>query len=158
MSAELTLFLIEEGYPLEKAKAVAAAAPSTVADLALALLEALPGALTVAEARAQAERAPLAPAKGGRSWSEVKTGPNTRVQHASDEDFDDEGNPQPLRPVYTPVLGADGLTDRQRAAVATVGLCPNCQQPKNDHLPGCARIDATFDNRSVTKDRLPPAV
>lgn len=55
-----------------------------------------------------------------------------------------------------PVVGPDGLTDRQREAVASgVGLCPNCQQPKNRHLPGCARASG-YDSKAVTKDPLPP--
>lgn len=61
-------------------------------------------------------------------------------------------------PVFTqPVIGPDGLTDKQRAALGTVGLCPNCQQPKDDHLPGCARASGE-DPKARTKDRLSPAV
>ena len=55
------------------------------------------------------------------------------------------------------VVGPDGLTDKQRAAVGGVGLCQNCQQPNNSHLPGCARASKE-DMRAVTKDPLPPAV
>jgi len=56
------------------------------------------------------------------------------------------------------VVGDDGLTDKQRIGAATVGLCPNCQQPTNDHLPGCARIPETgSDSRAVTKQPLPPS-
>lgn len=55
-----------------------------------------------------------------------------------------------------PVVGPDGLTDVQRAAVASgVGLCANCQQPKNRHLPGCARASGE-DPKARTKDPLPP--
>lgn len=71
---------------------------------------------------------------------------------------DEEGNPVLPRAVkhHVPVVGADGLTDTQRNAVASgVGLCPNCQQPKNRHLPGCARASG-YDQRAVTKDPLPP--
>lgn len=56
---------------------------------------------------------------------------------------------------YVPVVGPDGLTDQQRAAVGTVGLCQNCQQPKNAHLPGCA-VASGEAPRAVTKDPLPP--
>lgn len=58
---------------------------------------------------------------------------------------------------FTPVVGDDGLTDKQRAAVGNVGLCPNCQQPNNDHLPGCARASGE-DPRAVTKRGLSPSV
>jgi hypothetical protein len=61
-------------------------------------------------------------------------------------------------PVYrVPVVGADGLTDKQRAAVGGVGLCANCQQPNNDHLPACAKASG-LDKRAVTKEALPPSV
>ena len=61
---------------------------------------------------------------------------------------------------YAPVLGIDGLTDKQRAATKNcVGLCQNCQQPENDHLPGCARIPGMgSDMRARTKAALPPAI
>jgi hypothetical protein len=58
---------------------------------------------------------------------------------------------------YVPVVGPDGLTDIQRAAVGGVGLCPNCQQPNNRHLPGCARASGE-DRKAVTKTALPPVV
>ena len=56
-------------------------------------------------------------------------------------------------------VGADGLTDSQRAGVTRgIPLCPNCQQPTNDHLPGCARIpELGTDPRAVTKAPLPPS-
>lgn len=59
------------------------------------------------------------------------------------------------------VVGPDGLTDAQRIGAATVGLCPNCQQPKNNHLPGCLRdpragFTEKEQGRAITKDRLPP--
>lgn len=56
-----------------------------------------------------------------------------------------------------PVVGADGLTEKQRVAVGSVGLCGNCQQPNNSHLPGCARASGE-DKRAFTKDPLSPAV
>lgn len=56
-----------------------------------------------------------------------------------------------------PVVGPDGLTAKQRAAIGGVGLCANCQQPNNGHLPGCAK-ESGEDKRAVTKDPLPPAV
>lgn len=57
------------------------------------------------------------------------------------------------------VVGPDGLTDSQRAGVARgIPLCPNCQQPTSDHLPGCARIpELGTDPRAVTKAPLPPS-
>lgn len=58
---------------------------------------------------------------------------------------------------HVPVVGPDGLTDRQRAAVGTVGLCPNCQQPKNAHAPGCA-VASGEDPKARTANRLPPLV
>lgn len=51
--------------------------------------------------------------------------------------------------------GPDGLTPKQRAAVGTIGLCPNCQQPRNDHVPGCS-VASGYDVRAVTKTPLPP--
>jgi len=68
-----------------------------------------------------------------------------------------EGSDERARVLHVPVVGADGLTDKQRAAVGTVGLCPNCQQPKNDHQVGCSRIDPSYDSKSVTKGTLPPS-
>lgn len=58
---------------------------------------------------------------------------------------------------YVPVVGPDGLTEKQRAAVGKQGLCPNCQQPTDDHLPACARQSGE-DPKAVTKKGLPPAV
>lgn len=61
------------------------------------------------------------------------------------------------------VVGPDGLTDAQRVALAKgVGLCPNCQQSNERHLPGCLRDPANgFTDkergRAVTKAKLPPA-
>ncbi len=60
-----------------------------------------------------------------------------------------------LHGTYVPVKGPDGLTDVQRGALSTVGLCSNCQQPNNDHLPGCA-VASGEDRRAVTKSALPP--
>lgn len=61
-------------------------------------------------------------------------------------------------PIYVPATGPDGLTAKQRAAVeAGVGLCSNCQQPKDDHLPSCAKASG-MDKRAVTKGALPPAI
>jgi hypothetical protein len=56
---------------------------------------------------------------------------------------------------YVPVQGPDGLTDKQRAAIGGVGLCSNCQQPKNSHLPGCS-VASGYDVKARTKDPLPP--
>lgn len=54
-----------------------------------------------------------------------------------------------------PVVGSDGLTDQQRAAVGKQGLCSNCQQPNNAHLPGCA-VASGENPRAVTKAPLSP--
>ena len=53
------------------------------------------------------------------------------------------------------------LSAEQEQALATgVGLCPNCQQPKNDHLPGCSRAFADpndpFLKGAITKNKLNP--
>lgn len=147
MNAELALFLIEKGIPVAKAKDIAAEAVS-LSDIALGIMDALPGAMSVAEAKEMASYAPLV------------------VDMAS-------GTPQPSRsdsaPVFrqpedgtaravvhrVSVVGPDGLTDVQRAAVGTVGLCPNCQQPRTSHLPGCA-VASGENPRAVTKAPLPP--
>lgn len=59
-------------------------------------------------------------------------------------------------PTQTRVVGGAALTPEQEAAIGTVGLCPNCQQPNNNHLPGCARQSGE-DPRAVTKNPLPAA-
>ena len=64
--------------------------------------------------------------------------------------------------LHVPAVDAGGLTPRQRSAVdGGVGLCPNCHEPNNDHLPGCSRMSvngfAPMDPRAVTKDPLPPS-
>lgn len=64
-------------------------------------------------------------------------------------------NPERARVLQVPARGNDGLTDKQRAAMSTVGLCPNCQEPNNDHLPGCARASGEVPN-AITKTQLPP--
>ncbi len=82
--------------------------------------------------------------------------PGTRVASATAPAF--EVIPQhgdALHGTYVPVKGADGMTDVQRAALGNVGLCSNCQQPNNDHLPGCA-VASGEDRRAVTKSALPP--
>ena len=59
--------------------------------------------------------------------------------------------------------GADGLTAAQRRGVdAGIALCPNCQLPENDHIPGCLRnpksgFTEKERNRAVTKPPLPPS-
>lgn len=57
---------------------------------------------------------------------------------------------------------AGTLTAKQQAALdGGIGLCPNCQQPTNDHIPGCARIAVggmpPMDPRAVTRSPLPVA-
>jgi hypothetical protein len=162
LNAELALFLIEESIPIEKAKAIAAEATS-VSDIALGIMDALPGALTVAEAKAIAERAPLVVDYGtGRAVPSRNDAP-PQVRPRGEPGLLEHDTKQVAHGVYTPVLGPDGLTDNQRAAMARgVGLCPNCQQPKTDHLPGCSRVSANgfepVDPKAVTKDPLSPAV
>jgi hypothetical protein len=157
LNAELALFLIEQGIPLAKAKVIAAEATSA-ADIAFGILDALPGAMTVTEARELAARAPLVvDMRSGRAVpaKPEPLGPQPVVLGEHD-------TPQVAHGTYSPVVGVDGLTDKQRAALGKVGLCPNCQQPKNDHLPGCARVSANgfepMDPKARTKDPLPPAV
>lgn len=162
MNAALALFLIEESIPIEKAKAIAAEATSE-ADIAFGILDALPGALTVAEARAVAARAPLVVDYG--SGKAVPSKPDTTPRVRGPQVAGEHDTPQVVHGIYTPVVGDDGLTDAQRAALphnGGVGLCPNCQQPKNSHLPGCARTSSNgfepMDPKARTKDPLPPAV
>jgi hypothetical protein len=148
VNADLALYLIEQGIPLDKAKVIAAEAVSN-ADIAFGVLEALPGAFTVAEAKVIAAEAPLVVdmASGKAEPSRYDSPPIVAV----------EGTEERARVLRVPVLGPDGLTDIQRDAVGTVGLCPNCQQPKNRHLPACARASGE-DPTARTKGRLPPAV
>lgn len=59
--------------------------------------------------------------------------------------------PTPQRPAT-----AADLSEAQSAALASgIGLCPNCQQPNNDHLPACTRATG-YDERAVTKNKLNP--
>jgi hypothetical protein len=68
--------------------------------------------------------------------------------------MDPRAAPPPPTPQRPP--SADDLSEAQSAALASgIGLCPNCQQPNNDHLPGCARATGE-DNRAVTKNKLTP--
>lgn len=156
MNAELALYLVEQSIPLEKAKSMAAEATGSPADLALAILEALPGALSVAEALDMARAAPPVLVQSTAALKPPRTGPR---------DFEPGlhavgGNSEFVHGTYAPVVGSDGLTDAQRNAVGTVGLCPNCQQPNNAHLPACARVGANgfeaVDPKARTKDPLPP--
>jgi hypothetical protein len=53
--------------------------------------------------------------------------------------------------------GAGPAFGAARVVKSTVPLCPNCQQPTDDHLPGCARIpDTGTDPKAVTKNPLSP--
>lgn len=84
----------------------------------------------------------------------------SRVVHSKQPDAPQRQAPAESRDfihgTYVPVKGPDGLTDKQRAALQTgVGLCPNCQQPTNDHLPACARASGEVP-KAVTKPALPP--
>jgi len=149
MSAELILYLIEQGIPLHKAKEVEAQEPQSTPELVLALIEFAD--VAISDARGFAEGAPPLTNRPVRVKPQNENLPPA-VQTALQEGDDF------VKPRYVPVVGADGLTDKQRAAVQSgVGLCPNCQQPKNAHLPGCARQSGE-DARAVTHDPLPPAV
>jgi hypothetical protein len=55
--------------------------------------------------------------------------------------------------------GQDGLDAVQAQAVAQGRtLCPNCQHPEDDHLPGCSRIPGMgSDAKARTKGALPAA-
>ncbi len=79
------------------------------------------------------------------------------VATVTQQDLNDVRPENPERALVhrVPIVGADGLTEKQRAAVGGVGLCSNCQQPKNSHLPGCAQASGE-DPRARTKDPLPP--
>lgn len=56
----------------------------------------------------------------------------------------------------------NGLTAVQQAGVDRgKSLCPNCQNPEDEHVPGCLRDpDNGFSGRerkrAITHDRLPP--
>lgn len=161
MNADLALYLIEKGIPLDKAKAIATEATNE-ADVAFGVLDALPGAMSVAEARELAANAPLANLRVPVPLNSRQTQTQQETKSASIA-IPEHDTKQVAHGVYTPVLGPDGLTDGQRAAIANgVGLCPNCQQPKDNHLPGCARVGARgfepVDPKAVTKDRLSPSV
>ncbi len=71
----------------------------------------------------------------------------------------DRGVASPTNPAgvqRVAVLNANGLTAAQQAALdGGIGLCPNCQQPTNNHLPGCARASGE-DPKARTKAPLPP--
>lgn len=62
--------------------------------------------------------------------------------------------PPPPTPQRPP--SRDDLSPAQIAALSDGrGLCPNCQQPTDDHLPGCARATGE-DNKAITKNKLNP--
>jgi hypothetical protein len=58
--------------------------------------------------------------------------------------------------------GPNGMTARQQAGLDRgVGLCPNCQQPADDHIPGCLRdprngFRPEEQQRAVTKGTMSP--
>lgn len=149
MNAELVLYLMEAGLPMDVAKDVAgdvAGNGGSWGELALAILTRAD--MTVARATELAKAAPLEPSKKLKPQNE---GLPPAVQTALQADGD-----APIRPRYVPVLDADGLTAKQRAALDRgIGLCANCQQPRNAHLPGCS-VASGENPRAITKDRLPP--
>lgn len=147
MNAELVLYLFDQGLTIAAARKVAETEPANVPELTLALIEF--GEVTLATARGMAEEAPLTPSKPVIKPQNASLPP--AVQTALQADA-------PIRPRYVPVVDADGLTAKQRAALDRgVGLCANCQQPRNAHLPGCS-VASGENPRAITKDRLPPAV
>lgn len=149
MNADLALWLIERGVPVGEAKAIAETAVSQ-SDIALGLVDSL--GLPVAEAKAMAAEAPLVVdmATGKAQPSRPDPVPRAMAQTGALDDV------EAVKPMRVPVVGADGLTDRQRAAIEKgVALCPNCQQPVNSHLPGCARASGE-DPKARTKTALPP--
>ncbi len=70
---------------------------------------------------------------------------------------------QAIRPssVFQPRQPGELMPHQQAAVETGRQLCPNCQQPTNDHLPGCARVGAggfaAMDPKASTKNPLPPA-
>lgn len=99
---------------------------------------------------------PLAPAR----TSERKFGPERApgTWQAGDTALLREGTTEVSPRMTVAQRGSDGLTRRQRLGVeAGVKLCPNCQNPKNDHLPGCSRIPGSgTDRKAVTQATLAP--
>lgn len=155
-NAELVLYLIEQGITLANAKAVAEQNPKSVPELVLALIEY--AEVAISDARVFAEEAPL------NHFVAAKEPVRGVIGQLEDErerrSYDTEAV---VHGTYVPVVGADGLTDAQRNALQRgIGLCPNCQQPKDDHLPGCARVAnggmPPMDPRAVTKAKLPPVL
>lgn len=156
MNAELALWLVEQGIDVSTARSVAAAATSP-ADIALALLDA--GLYdSVQAARDRASEAPLGVPDIAPRLSREPARVQTIIDRVEPKGVLEHDDAEHAFRVYAPVVGPDGLTDGQRAAVQTgVGLCRNCQQPKTHHLPGCA-LHSGEDPKAVTKSPLPPAV
>lgn len=158
MSAELVLFLVERDVPLAKAKAVAEAKATSVAELTLAMLD--QGEVPLSTARQWAEECIgfLGQAPAVKRQSPAVNAPTT----GGGEEFNGKDDAEHAFRWIVPVVGPDGLTDKQRAALGNVGLCPNCQQPNNGHLPGCARTGSNgfepMDPKARTKPPLPPAI
>jgi hypothetical protein len=157
MNAELVLYLMEQDISLDAAKAVAETNPKSVPELAIALIEHV--GLNVGAARDIANEAPLRQplTRNDIPPDNAAPDPSTLGPRKS---YDTEAV---VHGTYVPVTGADGLTDAQRNALQRgIGLCPNCQQPKDDHLPGCARVAqggmSPMDPRAVTKPKLPPVL
>ncbi len=70
---------------------------------------------------------------------------------------------QAIRPssVFQPRQPGELMPHQKAAVEAGRQLCPNCQQPTNDHLPGCARVGvggfSPMDPKARTKAPLPAA-
>jgi hypothetical protein len=78
------------------------------------------------------------------------------VHDASGQPVRHIGPHNPAGVMRVPVVGPDGLTNAQREALAkNIPLCANCQQPTNDHLPGCAKASGE-DPKARTKPPLAP--
>lgn len=149
MNAELVLFLMEEGMSLTAAKEVAGANPNSPAELALLLLEA--GVSPVAAARERAERAPLTTVTAPEPTRPAAFGPEVSAHRHSEP----EGDRALVH--HVPAVNLLGLTPKQQAALDSgFRLCANCQQPTNDHLPGCAVASGEV-RLAITRDPLAPS-
>lgn len=74
--------------------------------------------------------------------------------------IDDEAAIRPSQ-VFQPRQPGELMPQQAAAVAAGQPLCPNCQQPTNDHLPGCARVGSNgfgpMDAKARTKSPLPAA-
>lgn len=155
MNAELVLYLMECGLGLTEAKDVAEQPASNAAELALTLIEV---GHTLTDARRIAADAPLVTGPDPSKLVRQSGLAGTEVGQQLSEVAPDA----PLRPApVAPGRPGDIMPHVRRAIERGTALCPNCQQPSDDHLPGCSRVSSNFlppvDGRAVTKGPLPPA-